>query len=99
MDVISSRSLPIGVLDKVDVDITSKNVRNGDIIVVVSDGVLDYNDDAVGRTDWLVDYLEKTTIVSPGELAEDILKHAKELSNNKIKDDMTIVVNKIYKVY
>lgn len=99
VDVISSRSLPIGVLDKVDVDITSKNVRNGDIIVVISDGVLDYNDDVVGRTDWLTDYLEKTTIVSPGELAEDILKHAKELSNNKIKDDMTIIVNKIYKVY
>lgn len=97
--VIKSNTLPMGVLDKVDIDTVSSNVKNGDMIVTLSDGVLDYNNEVVGKEDWLVDFLEKVSANTPKELAEQIIDKAKELSKDKIKDDMTVVVSKIYSLY
>ena len=99
VEVIKSKTLPMGVLDKVDIDIIKKKVKNGDIVVMVTDGVLDYNNEAVGKVDWLVDFLQKTSCSSPKELVDEIIEEAKELSGGKIKDDMTVVVSKIYALY
>ncbi|HEY8892005.1 MAG TPA: stage II sporulation protein E [Clostridium sp.] len=99
LEIIKSKSLPIGVLDKADIDIQQKKLKNGDIIVMLSDGVLDYNDENVGRIDWVVDYLGKNNCNSPKELSEGLLFEAKKLSGNKVKDDMTVLVSKIYSLY
>jgi len=99
LEIIKSKSLPIGVLDKADIDIQQMKLKNGDIIVMVSDGVLDYNDENVGRVDWVVDYLGKNNCNNPNDLAEGLLAEAKKLSGNKVKDDMTVLVSKIYSLY
>lgn len=96
IDVIKSKTLPIGVLDKVDVDIVTKEVRNGDIVVMLSDGVLDYNSAVAGKVDWMVDYLKNTKLNDPKEISEEIIEKAKSLSGGKVKDDMTVIVEKIY---
>ncbi len=99
LQIIKSKSLPIGVLDKADIDIQQAKLKNGDIIVMLSDGVLDYNDENVGRVDWIVDYLGKNSCINPKELAEGLLEEAKKLSCNRVKDDMTVLVSKIYSLY
>ena len=99
LEIIKSKSLPIGVLDKADIDIQQMKLKNGDIIVMLSDGVLDYNDENVGRVDWIVDYLGKNNCNNPKELAEGLLAEAKILSGNRVKDDMTVLVSKIYSLY
>ncbi|MBZ9689532.1 stage II sporulation protein E [Clostridium estertheticum] len=99
LQIIKSKSLPIGVLDKADIDIQQTKLKNGDIIVMLSDGVLDYNDENVGRVDWIVDYLGKNNCNNPKDLAEGLLSEAKKLSGNRVKDDMTVLVSKIYSLY
>jgi stage II sporulation protein E len=99
LEIIKSKSLPIGVLDKADIDMQQKNLKNGDIIVMLSDGVLDYNDENVGRVDWIVDYLGKNNCNNPKDLADGLLLEAKKLSGNRVKDDMTVLVSKIYSLY
>lgn len=99
IEVISSKSLPIGVLDKVDIDVVSKKVKNGDIVVMLSDGVLDYDNDSVGKVEWLVNYLKESTISNPKELVEGIITRAKELGGGRAKDDMTAIVCKVYSLY
>jgi len=99
LEIIKSKSLPIGVLDKADIDIQQMKLKNGDIMVMLSDGVLDYNDENVGRVDWVVDYLGKNNCNNPKELAEGLLEEAKKLSGNRVKDDMTVLVSKIYSLY
>ncbi|MFT5875371.1 MAG: stage II sporulation protein E [Clostridium sp.] len=99
LEIIKSKSLPIGVLDKADIDIQQMKLKNGDIIVMLSDGVLDYNDENVGRVDWVVDYLGKNNCNNPKEVAEGLLTEAKKLSGNRVKDDMTVLVSKIYSLY
>ena len=99
LEIIKSKSLPIGVLDKADIDIQQMKLKNGDIIVMLSDGVLDYNDENVGKVDWIVDYLGKNNCNNPKDLAEGLLGEAKKLSGNRVKDDMTVLVSKIYSLY
>lgn len=99
LQIIKSKSLPIGVLDKADIDIQQTKLKNGDIIVMLSDGVLDYNDENVGRVDWIVDYLGKNNCNNPKDLADGLLCEAKKLSGNRVKDDMTVLVSKIYSLY
>ena len=36
---------------------------------------------------------------NPEQLSRDILDKAKELSNGKVMDDMTVVVSKLYSLY
>jgi len=99
LEIIKSKSLPIGVLDKADIDIQQMKLKNGDIIVMLSDGVLDYNDENVGKVDWIVDYLGKNSCNNPKDLAEGLLGAAKKLSGNRVKDDMTVLVSKVYSLY
>lgn len=99
VDVIKSKTLPIGVLDKVDVDIIKKEVKNGDIIIMLSDGILDYNSNEAGKVDWLVKYLQECNQNNPEELCKGIINKAKELCKGKVKDDMTVVVSKVYALF
>lgn len=96
---IKSRTLPMGVLDKVDIDVFRKNVGNGDIIIMLSDGVLDYNNEAVGKEEWMIDFLNNCNCSNPNELCNQILIKAKELSGGKIRDDMTVIVEKIHNLF
>ena len=97
--VIKSNTLPMGVLEKVDIDTVTSIVKNGDMIVTLSDGVIDYDNEVVGKEEWLVNFLEETNVNTPKELAEAIINKAKELGSGKVKDDMTVVVSKLYSLY
>ncbi|ERI91473.1 stage II sporulation protein E [Clostridiales bacterium oral taxon 876 str. F0540] len=99
VEVIKSKTLPMGVLDKVDVDIIKRKVKNGDIIIMLTDGMLDYNNEAAGKVDWVVDFLENSNCVNPKDLVEQLVEKAKELGGGKAKDDMTVVVSKVYSLY
>ncbi|MDQ0151287.1 stage II sporulation protein E [Eubacterium multiforme] len=95
---ISSNMPPFGLVDKMELESVEERVKGGDIIITLSDGVLDVDKNGVGDSLWLEDYL-KNKGNNPKELAQDILEYSKEINNGTIKDDMTIVVSKVYSVY
>lgn len=99
VEVIDSKTLPIGVLDKPDIDISKKKLKSGDIIVMISDGILDYENESAGKTEWLIEFLKSSTNTNPKELCQNIIDKAKELSGGKVKDDMTVIVQKVYNLY
>ena len=96
--VIESKLPPLGVVDKIEIDEIKFNIKSGDLIVMVSDGVVDVNKSMVGDFKWLEAFL-KDASKDPKILAGDILDKAKELSGGFIKDDMTVVVSRVYPVY
>lgn len=96
--IIKSNSLPFGILDSVDVTSEKFKLKHGDIIVSISDGVLDIDKNNIGSYAWLEEYLEYAD-TNPSALSRDILEKAMVLSDGKVKDDMTVLVSKIYSVY
>ncbi|MPQ42162.1 stage II sporulation protein E [Clostridium tarantellae] len=99
IEAIDSKTLPFGVLENADIDTVEKKISNGDIIVTISDGILDINRDGSFSIEWLVEFLRDTHYKQPKDLSLAIVEKAKELSGGKANDDMTVVVSKIYALY
>lgn len=96
--VIKSNSLPFGILDSIDINSEKFKLKHGDIVVSISDGVLDIDKNNIGSYAWLEEYLEYAD-TNPSALCNDILEKAVVLSGGKVKDDMTVLVSKIYSIY
>ena len=98
IQVISDNSLPFGAVEEIEYKKNKKKLKHGDIVITISDGILDVDKNNIGDYSWLRTYLEKAT-TNPEQLSRDILDKAKELSNGKVMDDMTVVVSKLYSLY
>lgn len=92
---VNSKNLPFGLVDEVEVEYIKGELKPGDILVSVSDGVLDIDKFDSQKFIWLEEYLKQIND-DPKTLSEKILEKAKELSGKEVKDDMTVIVSKIY---
>ena len=94
---IKSNSLPIGILNTVDSETTTKKLKHGDIVVMVTDGLTELstkNDKDL----WIIEEIKKLKEPTPQELSDCLLKKAQEMSCENLKDDMTILAVKILEV-
>ncbi len=98
VEFIHSKSLPMGVIDKIDVDIVKKNVHNGDMIIMISDGAMS-DLDGKGNYSWLCSFLKKSITADPQNLCNEIVDKIVEINDGKIKDDITVIVEKAYKIF
>lgn len=88
---IESGTLPMGILDEVKPSLTKTVLSPDDIVVMLSDGVVD----SFGE-EKLLEYLRLLPSTSPQTLADTVLKRAKEIEQNYAKDDMTVLCGKLY---
>lgn len=95
IDIIKSKTLPIGVLDEADIEVSERTVKNGDLIVMVSDGITDCNEKLGGRIDWLLDCIVRYGDSSVDSISKNIIDEAKAISNGKVNDDMTVMVSRV----
>ncbi len=96
--MINSQSLPIGLLKDVDFNIYDENMEDGDIIIMMSDGVLESNQEKSDNPEgWMKGILESLKSQNPQAMADEILTLARIASHNEIMDDMTVVVTKVWR--
>jgi stage II sporulation protein E len=92
VDKITGKSLPLGILDNFEYSSFKKQINIGDMLVMVSDGIIDsINLDPKKSLD---KYLESLTKKDPQTAANSILSYALR-GQDKIIDDMTVLVTKI----
>ena len=97
VDVISSKSLPVGILEDVDSNIYEEYLEDGDILIMMSDGVLDCNKSEDNSVEWMKKIIMGLNSQNPIKITEEIINIAKFVSNNKPKDDMTIMATKVWR--
>lgn len=91
LECVEAKTLPIGMLQRVDYDYTGKKLYDGDYIFMMSDGVLD----AVKpeeRAEFLQQIIGEDPGQSPQVLAGRILNASLLLQNFEPRDDMTVLV-------
>ena len=89
---IRSQTAPIGLLSSIDTERTRVELRGGDHIIMVSDGVADESDDAP----WLLLLLGEAAPPDLREYADLILKEAAK--NSKNPDDMSVIVLRVEEI-
>ena len=95
VETISSTTLPIGMFKSVDYDSVRKKMYEGDIIIMVTDGVLDCL-----QIEDKEAYMEKIIMDiksnNPQEIANRILDHTLSQRNYVPMDDMTVIATGIW---
>lgn len=91
VESIRSTSLPIGVVPKMELDCAVRKLEDGDMVVMVTDGVLDAL--PVGEQELLMQtVIAGTKKSNPKEMAHHILEQVLECSGEVPLDDMTVMV-------
>ncbi len=93
--IIKAGSLPIGILNNVETITAEEQLQVGDILVMISDGVLEANSALLHKEKWVQSLLSKLTTDDPQQIAEQILFQARVLAAENNKDDMTVLVGRI----
>lgn len=88
---LSSTSLPIGVLHRIEIDSVKRQLSDGDFVVMVTDGVMDAL--PVGEQDILLEtIIQGSLFVNPREMAHHILEQVMNWTGEPPQDDMTVLV-------
>ncbi|NLZ80242.1 MAG: SpoIIE family protein phosphatase [Clostridiales bacterium] len=96
IEVMKSTTLPVGILREVDYESTSKKLYDGDYVIMVSDGILEAFP-GENKENEFTSFLMDIRLRNPKELADYIINYACKLSENDIRDDMTVLVAGIWK--
>ena len=85
---LQAGTVPIGILNTLDVQKTEFTLRAGDTVVMVSDGIVPCDDDA----EWLTSYLTGAATQAPEEIVSHICRRCTE---SKTRDDCSVVALRI----
>ncbi|MBE5953503.1 MAG: hypothetical protein E7257_05030 [Lachnospiraceae bacterium] len=96
IELIKSTSLPMGVIDGAICESCKKKFYNGDIIVMVSDGVLE-SIVFENKEDYLKDMLINLEEEAPEDIASAIVTEIRSVSGNRLRDDASVIVIKLNK--
>ena len=91
--IIEGNSLPLGILDELKPCVFNSALSDGDIVLLITDGI----SDAFGSASDIIDFLRKAPYKNPQALVDDLLNQAIEKNNGKKFDDMTALAVRIYK--
>lgn len=89
--VLESQSLPMGILENLRPTVCSEQLHAGDIVVFMSDGITS----AFSSSTELYEYLQTLKPLNPQNLADTILRTAKEKAKS-VSDDMTVLCTRIF---
>ena len=96
IDVVESNSLPLGILNNVEVSVYDKDISDGDIFVMCTDGVIDSKEEEQGDK-WFIKILKNISTNNVQKMADILLNEAIDNNYGICKDDMSVIVVKISK--
>ena len=90
-EVIEGGTIPLGIIEECQPSVVEKSLRNGDVIVMFSDGIAD----RLSYAD-VKEIVAKSGTDNPQVIAENIFCNAQKKSEER-KDDMTVIALRIVK--
>lgn len=95
VQILKSIALPTGIINDIDLVVYDRDLQDGDIIVMCSDGILESSTEYTNKELWLQFLLEEIETQDVQKIADIILQEAIDNDYGVEKDDMTVMVAKI----
>lgn len=96
VDIIRAGSLPVGILNTIEMEFVRRKVRDGDFVIMITDGLLDCNKDDVDKEQWFADIIEDINTRNPQRMADEIMLRCLDYNGGYVEDDMTVSVAKVW---
>ena len=90
-NIIQSGSLPIGILEEIAPVITKKTIEGNEILVLISDGVLE----SFCGEENLKNFINNQSTLNPQQLCDEIIKVCRQ---TEIDDDCTCLALRIFEI-
>ncbi|HHY14287.1 MAG TPA: stage II sporulation protein E [Thermoanaerobacterales bacterium] len=96
VDILKASSLPVGIIDEIEPENIEMKLLPGDFIVMVSDGLLIGPGRDINEEEWLKEIIADIDTRNPQKMADLILEAVLMANKHDIKDDMTVIVAKLW---
>lgn len=97
VELISSETLPTGIVSDIEFENYEKDIKEGDIIIMCTDGITESNEEFQNKELWLKYFIEELQTEDVQQIADLIISEAIDNNYGKEKDDMTVIVAKVSK--
>lgn len=93
---LCSTSLPVGVVQKMEIDMVERQLDDGDFVIMVTDGIMDAL--PVGEQEIILEtIIQGTNKNNAKEMAHHILEQVLEWNGRAPMDDMTVLVASLWR--
>ncbi|MBB3909145.1 stage II sporulation protein E [Anoxybacteroides rupiense] len=92
---IESSNLPIGIIKEFEFEMVSEQLKAGDLLIMMSDGVFEGPSHVENHELWMKRKITELQTNDPQEVADLIMEEVIRTRSGKIEDDMTVIVAKI----
>lgn len=92
---VQASNLPIGILQEFEVEVVNEQLKAGDLLIMMSDGLFEGPNHVENYDLWMKRKISELATDDPQAVADLIMEEVIRSRANAIEDDMTIVVSKI----
>jgi stage II sporulation protein E len=94
---VEGSNLPMGIIEDVEIDVVSEQLKNGDILIMMSDGIFEGPKHVENHEAWMKRKIKELQTEDPQEIADVLIEEVIRSRGGFIEDDMTVVVAKVEK--
>ncbi|WP_100332747.1 stage II sporulation protein E [Bacillus xiapuensis] len=92
---VEASNLPIGILQEFEVDVVSEQLKSGDLVIMMSDGVFEGPRNVENNDLWMKRKISELETDDPQMIADLLMEEVIRTRAGEIEDDMTVVVAKV----
>ncbi len=89
---VSASNLPMGIIQDIEIDVVSENLKAGDLLIMMSDGLYEAPRHVENKAMWMKRMISEISSEDPQEIADLLLEKVVRFHQGKIIDDMTVLV-------
>lgn len=89
--MVEAGNLPMGIIREFDVDVVSRQLKDGDLLIMMSDGIFEGPKNINNSEAWLKRKIRELKSEDPQEMADAIMEDVIGARHGHIDDDMTVL--------
>src|SRR5699024_6411574 len=97
IEISEAMNLPMCIIEEFEVDVVSEQLKSGDILIMMSDGILEGSPHIYNTEGWIKQKILQMKTDDPQEIADLILEEVIREREGVIADDMTVLVSRVDK--